>query len=181
MITWVIVLSTSGEWKSLWRSLKCQTWVIWPPRWCPVTVAGLCDSGGTMQTSCIIVLLWTRSRPTFSLCVTSIKLQGLQRWATTEIYIVCWCSEYSAVPHLDWFTMPGVVNFQYKRQSEVRVFLWVFVANIWMHTDKAVRLGMKSDLDSLCYQELMIFRLKCFSLWLNRVKLSAGSVNLYYV
>lgn len=75
MITWVIVLSTSGEWKSLWRSLKCQAWVIWPPRWCPVTVAGLCDSGGTMQTRCIIVLLWTRSRPTFSLCVTSIKLQ----------------------------------------------------------------------------------------------------------
>lgn len=106
---------------------------------------------------------------------------GLQIWATTEIYIVNWCSEYSAVPHLDWFMMPGVVNFQYKRQSEVRVFLWVFVANIWMHTDKAVRLGMKNDLDSLCHQELMIFGLSFFSLWLSRVKLSPGRVNLYYV
>lgn len=71
----------SGEWKCLWRSVKCLAQVIRSARWYPVTVAGLCDScqPWAMQRSCIMSLLVVGPAQTPP-CVTSIELQLWLHW-----------------------------------------------------------------------------------------------------
>lgn len=112
----------------------------------------------------------TRSCPTFSLYVTSIKLQygcegmGLRRWATTLVIGTqeIWLSLTLTCLWCQILLIPSVEDTQ--RES-----LWAFIIYIWMHTDKAVRWGVKNDLESLCQQELIIFGFKFFSLWASRV------------